>query len=156
MEHRVGAIPFDIRNEQIALLFVTSQRRGRWILPKGLIQSGESHKQCCKREAFEEAGVSGEFFRDYPITVGVGKATGKSVQYIAVTYYPLLVNQQAKKWPEDENRQRHWALLENAMRLTDREDMRQVICQFENIKRWVIERAKRKKVQQTTQQKQEQ
>ena len=61
-----------------------------------------------------------------------------------------------QEWPEDKNRQRHWALLENAMRLTDREDMRQVICQFENIKRWVIERAKRKKVQQTTQQKQEQ
>ena len=35
MTHRVGAIPFDIREDRMAILFVTSQRRGRWILPKG-------------------------------------------------------------------------------------------------------------------------
>ena len=61
MTHRVGAIPFDIREDRMAILFVTSQRRGRWILPKGLIKPKESYKQCCKREAFEEAGIRGKF-----------------------------------------------------------------------------------------------
>ena len=39
---RIGSIPFDVKDDQIALLFVTSQTRGRWILPKGLAKEGES------------------------------------------------------------------------------------------------------------------
>ena len=40
--HKVGAIPFEIQNDRIALLFVTSQRRGRWIFPKGELKKKES------------------------------------------------------------------------------------------------------------------
>ena len=112
MTHRVGAIPFDIRGDRMAILFVTSQRRGRWILPKGLIKPKESHKQCCKREAFEEA--SRQIPAELPITTSIGKADGASISHSAVTYYPLLVTEQSDSWPEDTKRQRHWALLEDA------------------------------------------
>ena len=54
---RIGSIPFDVKEDQIALLFVTSQTRGRWILPKGLPKKGETHRQTCEREGFEEAGI---------------------------------------------------------------------------------------------------
>ena len=145
MTHRVGAIPFDIRGNRMAVLFVTSQRRGRWILPKGLVQPKESHRKCCKREAFEEAGVRGKFLRDYPITASIGKANSGSITHTAVTYYPLLVTDQADSWPEDAKRQRHWALLEDAARVTDRDDLRQLIRQFETIRQWIIEDAKRRK-----------
>ena len=47
--HRVGAIPFDIRDEAVALLFVTSKTRGRWILPKGIQNPNETHEQTCRR-----------------------------------------------------------------------------------------------------------
>lgn len=149
MTHRVGAIPFDIRGGRMAILLVTSQRRGRWILPKGLLKPKESHKQCCKREAFEEAGVSGKFLRHYPITASIGKATGGSISHAPVTYYPLLVTDQADSWPEDAKRQRHWALLEDASQVTDRDDLRQLIRQFESIQQWVIEDAKRRKARLT-------
>lgn len=145
MTHKVGAIPFDIRDDRIAILFVTSQRRGRWILPKGLLKEKESHKKCCKREAFEEAGVRGKIMRDYPITMRIGKSIGASIDHSAVTYYPLLVTEQADSWPEDTKRQRHWALLEDAGRVTDRQDLRQLIQHFESIKQWITEDAKRKK-----------
>ena len=55
MDHKIGVIPFDISGDNIAIMFVTSQRRGRWILPKGNLKPDESHKKGCKREAFEEA-----------------------------------------------------------------------------------------------------
>ena len=48
MDHKIGVIPFDISGDNIAIMFVTSQRRGRWILPKGNLKSGESHKKGCK------------------------------------------------------------------------------------------------------------
>ena len=54
---RIGVIPFDTRSNDIAVLFVTSQTRGRWILPKGKPSPKENHINTCKREAFQEAGV---------------------------------------------------------------------------------------------------
>ena len=75
MEHKIGAIPFDIKNDRIALLFVTSRGRGRWIFPKGKRKKGESHKQVCKREAFEEAGVKGFVIEDAPLTNLITKST---------------------------------------------------------------------------------
>lgn len=156
MLHRVGAIPFDIKEDRIAVLFVTSRRRGRWILPKGLIEKTESHKDCCIREAYEEAGIRGEFLKNFPITARIGKSTNGSVEQIIVTYYPLLVTHQEKKWPEGDKRQRHWALLEDAARVTDRDDLRQLVKQFSDIQYWVIEDAKLKKEQLKEQLKQEQ
>ena len=43
--HRVGIIPFDIKDDLLAILFVTSQTRGRWILPKGKRKKGEAVDQ---------------------------------------------------------------------------------------------------------------
>ena len=149
MTHRVGAIPFDIRGDRMAILFVTSQRRGRWILPKGLIKPKESHKRCCKREAFEEAGVRGKFLRNFPITCSIGKASGGSISHAAVTYYPLLVTEQSDSWPEDAKRQRHWSLLDDAALVTDRDDLRQLIRQFESIQQWIKEDATHRKAKLT-------
>lgn len=33
--HRVGVLPFDVTEQDIAMLFITSKTRGRWIPPKG-------------------------------------------------------------------------------------------------------------------------
>src|SRR3546814_14860794 len=67
--HRVGIIPFDTRDTAVAILFVTSQTRGRWILPKGTKKPGETHVETCHREGFEEAGVEG--------FVQIGRAAGR-------------------------------------------------------------------------------
>ncbi len=45
MDFKIGVIPFDVSGDRIAVMFVTSQKRGRWILPKGNLKSGETHKQ---------------------------------------------------------------------------------------------------------------
>ncbi|MGB2098048.1 MAG: NUDIX hydrolase, partial [Candidatus Puniceispirillales bacterium] len=63
---------------------------------------------------------------------------------VAVTYYPLLVTKQYDDWPEASKRQRHWSLLEDAPRVTDREDYLNVIRQFGAIKPWVLETSKHK------------
>ena len=92
--HKIGVIPFDIKHNNIALMFVTSKRRGRWIFPKGNLKEQESHKKGCKREAFEEAGIYGEILKNYPITTAVTKSDGGSLKQVVVTYYPMLVTQQ--------------------------------------------------------------
>ena len=144
MEYKIGAIPFDIKNDRIALLFVTSQGRGRWILPKGKLKKGESHKQACKREAFEEAGVKGFLIDDAPLTNLITKSTKDGTIDVAVTYYPLYVEEQFEEWPENGKRQRHWALLEDATSVTDRQDFLAVINQLRALKPLILQRSKQK------------
>jgi len=139
--HRVGIIPFDTRDSDVAILFVTSQTRGRWILPKGKIEAGETHVQACHREGFEEAGVKGVVLDDFPITVVVTKLTGKGKREVPVTYYPFLVIEQVDDWPEKDKRQRHWALLEDAPRVAYREDLLPLIKQFDDLRAWITESA---------------
>lgn len=139
--HRVGIIPFDTRDSAMALLFVTSHTRGRWILPKGLAKDGESHADTCHREGFEEAGVKGVVLEDFPITVVIGKQTDRGVNHIPVTYYPYYVRKQEDEWPEKESRQRHWALIEDASKVAHREDYLTLIRQFETLRPWVTEAA---------------
>ena len=139
--HRIGILPFDIKDDAIALLFVTSQTRGRWILPKGLAKSGETHIQACQREGFEEAGVKGEVLKDYPITVTINKQTDDGKQAVPVTYYPLLVNEQFDEWPEMDTRERHWALIGDASKVAFREDYLRLIRQFEALMPWIKEAA---------------
>ena len=84
--HRIGTLSFDIKDNAVALLFVTSQTRGRWILPKGLAKKGGTHSETCAREAFEEAGVKGIVLEDYPMTVPITKQVEDGTQAIPVTY----------------------------------------------------------------------
>ncbi|MEO3428335.1 NUDIX domain-containing protein [Pelagibius sp. CAU 1746] len=141
--HRVGIIPFDTRDSDVALLFVTSQTRGRWILPKGKIKPEETHIQACHREGFEEAGVKGVVLEDFPMTVVVTKQTEKGKREVPVTYYPFLVTEQVDDWPEKDRRQRHWALIEDAPRVAYREDLLPLIKQFDDLRTWITEAADR-------------
>jgi 8-oxo-dGTP pyrophosphatase MutT (NUDIX family) len=145
VKHKVGVIPFDIRGNKIAILFVTSQTRGRWIFPKGTLEEGEDHIKTALREAYEEAGISGDLLKDFPITLPITKKYNHDVIKVPVTYYPLLVTKQLEDWPEKETRQRHWSLLSNANKVTDRADFLQLINQFDQLSLWILETAKNKK-----------
>jgi 8-oxo-dGTP pyrophosphatase MutT (NUDIX family) len=137
--HRVGVIPFDTRDTAVAILYVTSQTRGRWILPKGRKRPDETHAEACQREAFEEAGVTGVVLEDFPMTVLVTKQTPRGKRVVPVTYYPFFVTGQADEWPEKDRRQRHWALIEDAPRVAYREDLLPLIKQFGDLRPWIIE-----------------
>jgi 8-oxo-dGTP pyrophosphatase MutT (NUDIX family) len=149
--HRIGIIPFDIRDDAVALLFVTSQTRGRWILPKGKPKKGETHVETGHREGFEEAGVRGILLEDFPTTVPISKQTKQGLQKIPVTYYPYLVMEQADDWPERQKRQRHWALIEDASKVAYRIDYLALVQHFEAMRPWIIEAARSHKQQQPKQ-----
>jgi len=139
--HRVGIVPFDVRDQAIALLFVTSQSRGRWILPKGVAKAGETHSETCHREGFEEAGIRGVVLTDFPTTVVIGKKTPDGLKQVPVTYYPFLVQEQVDEWPEKERRQRHWALIEDAAKVAYKEDYLPLIKHFDGLKSFIREAA---------------
>ena len=146
--HRVGIIPFDVKGDDIALLFVTSQTRGRWILPKGKQEPGESAIETCHREGFEEAGVRGRVLENYPLTIVVTKQTDDGKLRLPVTYYPFLVTEQADEWPEKSKRLRHWSLIEDAPRVAYREDFHSLLKRLDELRPWITETASAHKRQQ--------
>lgn len=149
--NRVGIIPFDIKDDDIAMLFITSQTRGRWILPKGKQEKNETPFDTCHREGFEEAGVRGIVLERFPLTIVVTKQMDKKTGRLPVTYYPFLVTEQTDDWPEKDKRQRHWSLLEEAQRIAYREDFVPLLQRFEELRPWIISSAKAYKEQQQAQ-----
>jgi len=143
--HRVGIIPFATQDVAVAILFVTSQTRGRWILPKGKIEGAETHAEACHREGFEEAGIRGVLLENFPLTVCITKQTKTDLTKIPVTYYPFFVTEQVEDWPERRLRQRHWALIEDAPKVAYRDDFHGLFRHFEDMRPWIIEAANRHK-----------
>ena len=94
---------------QPQLLLITT-RKGRWTIPKGIVEPDLSPAQSAQNEAFEEAGVRGNL---------VEKSIGQ-FQYrkwggtCTVEVFLLEATRMLPAWPEDDFRQRRWMPLSAA------------------------------------------
>ena len=135
--HKIGSIPFKVYNNKVAVLFVTSQVRGRWILPKGELNDNESHEDACHRETYNESGAKGIMMKNFPITKSITKLTTKGIVSNSVTFYPLIVENQDNEWPDKNKRQRHWALLKDVNKVASKDDYLEVLEDFQKLKPWM-------------------
>jgi len=135
---RIGVVPFRINEKNnIDLLFVTSQTRRRWVLPKGNPKPDETPEDVCHREAFEEAGIAGTVLSDFPLTSVIGRKTDDGIEHIPVTYYPMLVQDEVKKWPEYQDRRRRWVSYTKFKKIVRDEDVRKIVRNFEELIPWI-------------------
>jgi len=110
-------------NNELEILLITSRGRGRWIIPKGVIDPGESAIDSAMREASEEAGIKGE-----PQTPALG-----AYQYekwggtCTVEVFALEVTKIRDTWPEKEVRRRQWMPITKAAESVEEPDLRTLI-----------------------------
>jgi 8-oxo-dGTP pyrophosphatase MutT (NUDIX family) len=106
---QAGVIPFRVGPHGLEVLLVTSRNTGRWVIPRGNIERGQTARQAAKREAYEEAGVRGTV-RAVPLGVYTyDKLARPGLPLPAeVEVFALLVEKQAKKWPERAQRRSQW------------------------------------------------
>lgn len=98
----VGCIPV-MAKDRNTILFVTSRSEaGRWILPKGGVEAGESCEEAGLRETWEEAGAKGTIKR-----LVYSFSDAKSERY----YYEMEVEKMFDEWPEMHKRERKWVQL---------------------------------------------
>jgi|SRR4051794_33194516 len=83
---------------------VTSSSGRRWVLPKGVVETGWTPAECAVQEAWEEAGVVGDLDPD-PVGTYVFEKSGRTHH---VTVYRLRVSDILDHWPECELRRRAW------------------------------------------------
>ena len=119
---QVAAVCYRIRRQGIEFLLVQT-RGGRWIFPKGGVESGLTHAQSAALEAFEEAGVHGwmeeipfaRYFRRKPATATKDTrpaAAQSSPPALAVAAHLCEVSRLEP--PQESNRNPTWFSAEKA------------------------------------------
>lgn len=107
MPAQSNALPYRLNGDICEVLLVTSRRKGKWILPKGKIEPGETASQRAATEAFEEAGVLGMVSK-HPL--GTSAMSDPSRAKV----YALKVETELDRWPEMALRKRAWFSLSEA------------------------------------------
>jgi 8-oxo-dGTP pyrophosphatase MutT (NUDIX family) len=108
---QAGAIP--VRAGKICL--VTSSNGKRWVIPKGLIELGQTAAETALQEAWEEAGLTGVL---QPEPLG-SYLYEKWCGVCHVTVFLMKVSDEAGDWPEHDLRVRSWVSLAGALERLD-------------------------------------
>lgn len=131
---QAGAIPFRIEPDGMRVLLITSRDTGRWVIPKGGIEPGQTALQAAEREAFEEAGIKG-VMHELPLgvyTYGKRLRSG-GVRPTKVEVYAMEVTKQVKKWPERGQRRSVWVTVPTAMDLVEEPGMAGLLLKLAKI-----------------------
>jgi phosphohistidine phosphatase len=127
-----AAIPYRMTETGVEVLLITSRRRSRWIIPKGVVDLGTTARESAAREAYEEAGLLGDLSAE-----PVGEYEYKKWGGVClVTVYLLEVNTVLEKWPEAETRARRWLTVAEAAGLVEEPQLRKLILSVrDNLRR---------------------
>jgi 8-oxo-dGTP pyrophosphatase MutT (NUDIX family) len=83
---------------------ITSSNGKRWVIPKGLIEPGQSAGETALQEAWEEAGLVGTLHPE-PVGSYLYEKYGNTYHVIV---FVMDVTRAAPDWPEHGVRQRAW------------------------------------------------
>lgn len=98
-----AVIPYRRRDGRLELLLVTSRKRKRWVLPKGIVEPGMSAAESAAKEALEEAGIRGRVSVE-PVGRYEYRKWGGTC---TVEVFTMEVEEVLDHWPE-EFRGREW------------------------------------------------
>jgi 8-oxo-dGTP pyrophosphatase MutT (NUDIX family) len=115
---QAGALPFRHGPDGLRVLLITSRDTGRWVIPKGHVEPGQTAAIAAAVEAYEEAGLAGAV-SNMPLGIYTyGKRLRSGVVLPAtVEVYSLEVGIQMRKWPERKQRRLQWMDVETAAAL---------------------------------------
>lgn len=124
MYRQSAALPYRWRDGVLEVLLITSIKRRRWIVPKGIIEPGLTGQASAAKEALEEAGVAGTMAPE-PVGSYHHRKWGGVCN---VTVYPLRVTRELDSWEESALRQRRWVSVRDAIHLVDNAGLRSLIA----------------------------
>jgi phosphohistidine phosphatase len=122
-----AVIPYRINSGMVEILIVTSIKRKRWVLPKGVVEPGMTPQASAIKEAWEEAGVHGYI---------TGETEIGSYRYekwggvCTVRVYPFVVTEIFDSWPEANARERRWVDETEACTHIQEESVQELIRLF--------------------------
>ena len=121
-----GVIPYRMRNGQLEILLITSRKKKRWIIPKGIIEDNLNPQTSAGKEALEEAGIVGTVENYYLGSYTTKKWGGK----ININVYPMIVKILLEDWEEKELRKRKWFSINEAKKNIEIKGLQKVLDNF--------------------------
>ncbi|GGG17880.1 DNA mismatch repair protein MutT [Rhizobium wenxiniae] len=123
---QAGALCFRITADGTKeMLLVGSRRNGRWGLPKGHMDPGETSHAAAAREAFEEAGIRGTISEAIVGSFLYSKDSSPSRYRVIV--HELSVTSVEDSYPETGLRAREWFSLEQAREIAGHDGLRTLL-----------------------------
>lgn len=131
---QAGAIPYSIDAGELKVMLVTSRDTGRWVIPKGGIDRGQTPAAAAEQEAYEEAGVVGDIAEEAAGRYDYVKrlSGGKKVPAV-VEVFPLRVRHQLRHWPEKGQRRQTWVPAREAAAMVAEEGLAQLLLALEQM-----------------------
>jgi len=123
---QASALPFRIYKNKLQILLITSRNGKRWIVPKGIIEPGDSDRYTALKETLEEAGVTGKILKK---AIGV-YSYEKWNSICDVKLYPLKVTDVYDKWDESHFRKRRWINAKRAIKKVEPKEVANLIKDF--------------------------
>lgn len=101
---QAAVIPYRFINGQLEILLITSLKKKKWIVPKGIIEDGFSPVEAARKEALEEGGIDGRAENN-----SLGTYTYKKWGGIChVQLFAMAVESVFDDWDEKALRKRRW------------------------------------------------
>ncbi|WP_052161493.1 NUDIX hydrolase [Hoeflea sp. BAL378] len=128
-KRQAAAAVFRGSGDSRELMLITSRDTGRWIVPKGWIESDEDGPAAAIREAWEEAGVFGDVLPGGPVGHYryVKQRTRRGDALCDVDVYLVSLIELRDQWPERDQRRRKWFPVASAIGLIGEEGLKDVI-----------------------------
>ena len=104
-----AVIPYRKHNDDIEILLITSRKKRRWVIPKGVKEPDLSPLDSAAQEALEEAGIEG-LVSEHPIGRYEYEKWGGTCR---VEVFVMKVEKVHTEWLES-HRDREWVSLEQA------------------------------------------
>ncbi|MEN8204922.1 MAG: NUDIX hydrolase [Pseudomonadota bacterium] len=117
-----GVIPYRVRKGELEILLITSRKKRRWIIPKGIIEPDFTARHSAAKEAFEEAGAMGDV-HDKLLGRYQHRKLGRDC---TVKVYPMRVTRTYKVW-EEADRDREWVSLKKALKRISNGGLKRVL-----------------------------
>ncbi len=116
---QVAVVPYVVRDGSLEIGLITSLKRGRWTIPKGIIEQHLGLADSAIVEAYEEAGFRGIFEPDLLGTYSYHKWGSEC----RVEVYPLRITGVLDDWPEAGQRKRRLVSVSEALLLIERPEV---------------------------------
>jgi 8-oxo-dGTP pyrophosphatase MutT (NUDIX family) len=117
-----AVVPYRLVKGEIEILLITT-RKGRWIIPKGVVEPGLSPAESAAKEAKEEAGALGKLAEKEVGRYAYEKWGGTC----RVRVFLLRVTKLLATWEEQSFRRRKWLPLNEAIAIVEDEALRRVL-----------------------------
>jgi 8-oxo-dGTP pyrophosphatase MutT (NUDIX family) len=107
---QAAAIPIRRRGDDLQVCLIRKRLTGSWGIPKGTVDSGETHESTALNEAWEEAGLRGRLVGD-PLGTYKYEKYGRA---LTVVVFVMEVLEHHKDWIEAGIRERKWVSRDEA------------------------------------------